>query len=442
LIDDTSRLGRNLTDVLKVSDILKYNDVLLYFVSQNLDSRDISFRQSFAFNGMMDEQFLIQLGSKVRRDQEGRILQGLNPGGKCYGYRNVPIEDHSRRGEYGRPAIIGVRFEIDEAQAVVIRWIFDWYGNGDSLSTIAKRLNAEGITSPERPHRQSIRAWAPSGVREILRNEKYRGKLVWGRSTKMRDPETGRKRMKRLPQERWTWVDAPELRIVTDEQWNKVQAQIKFVNRHGIPRCGGLNRTKASKEYLFSGLLICGVCGFNITIVSGGRYRAAYGCPAHRFRGVCKNSVTILRDVLESQLLAAITERVLRPDILEYAIEHVSEKFEQDCVAHRDRARAVAANAPKLNKELHRLRTQARNLVQAIAEYGHGKSPTLLTELNDVEVKIELIADDLKKRELPAPQASQEQIRHFVKENVQHLQAILGEDRALAKQILRKHIRE
>jgi site-specific DNA recombinase len=441
LIDDTSRLGRNLTDVLKISDILKYNEVSLYFVSQNLDSRDMSFRQSFAFNGMMDEQFLIQLGSKVRRGQEGRILRGLNAGGSCYGYRNVPIEDHSRRGEHGRPAVIGVRFEIDEAQAVVIRWIFDWYGNGDSLATIAKRLNAEGITSPERPHRQSIRAWAPSGVREILRNEKYHGKLVWGRSTKIRDPETGRKTMKRLPKEQWIWVDAPQLRIVTDEQWSKVQAQIKFVNRHGIARYGGLNRTNASKEYLFSGLLTCGVCGFNITIVGGAANNATYGCPGHRYRGVCTNSVTIRRDVLESQLLAAITERVLRPDILEYAIEHVSEKFEQDCIAYRDKARGVIASAPKLNKELHRLQTLASNLVQAIAEYGHRKSPTLLTELSDVEVKIELIAEDLKQPGLPAPQASPQQIRDFVQENVRHLEAILAEDRSLARQILRKHIR-
>jgi DNA invertase Pin-like site-specific DNA recombinase len=35
MIDDTSRLGRNLTDVLKISDILKYNEVSLYFVSHN-----------------------------------------------------------------------------------------------------------------------------------------------------------------------------------------------------------------------------------------------------------------------------------------------------------------------------------------------------------------------------------------------------------------------
>jgi site-specific DNA recombinase len=441
LIDDTSRLGRNLTDVLKISDIFKYNEVSLYFVSQNLDSRDISFRQSFTFNGMMDEQFLIQLGSKVRRGQEGRILRGLNAGGSCYGYRNVPIEDYSRRGDHGRPAVIGVRFEIDEAQAAVIRWIFDWYGNGDSLATIAKRLNIEGITSPERPHRQSIRAWAPSSIRDILRNEKYHGKLVWGRSTKLRDPETGRKRMKRLPKEQWIWVDAPELRIVTDEQWSKVQAQIKFVNRHGIARYGGLNRTDASKEYLFSGLLVCGLCGFNITIVGGSGNFSTYGCPGYRYRGICKNSITIRRDVLESQLLASIRERVLRPDILEFTIEHVCEKFEEYRATYRSRAKGVATNAPKLHQELRRLQGRAHNLVQAIAEFGHRKSPTLIGELNDVEVKIELIVDDLRQPELPEPQASPQQIRDFVQGNVRNLEAILTENRAFARQPLRKHIK-
>jgi hypothetical protein len=101
----------------------------------------------------------------------------------------------------------------------------------------------------------------------------------------------------------------------------------------------------------------------------------------------------------------------------------------------------VIASAPKLNKELHRLQTLATNLVQAIAEYGHRKSPTLLTELSDVEVKIELIAEDLKQPGLPAAQASPQQIRDFVQENVRHLEAILAEDRSLARQILRKHIK-
>jgi hypothetical protein len=50
-------------------------------------------------NSMMDEQYLVGLADKVHRGQEGPALKGLQPGGKCYGYTNVPIEDLTRHGK-------------------------------------------------------------------------------------------------------------------------------------------------------------------------------------------------------------------------------------------------------------------------------------------------------------------------------------------------------
>ena len=74
IIDDTSRFGRNLTDVLKISEVLKHNDVFLYFVSDQLDSRDPNFRQMLIMKGMMDEQYLVGLADKVHRGQEGPVF--------------------------------------------------------------------------------------------------------------------------------------------------------------------------------------------------------------------------------------------------------------------------------------------------------------------------------------------------------------------------------
>lgn len=113
LIDDTSRLGRNLGLVLKVTEIFKHHDVFVYFVSQRLDSRDPNFRQLLIMYGMVDEQYLVGLREKVWRGQEGIVLNRMNPGGSCFGYHNIPVEDPARKGEYGRAAIIGVRQEID-----------------------------------------------------------------------------------------------------------------------------------------------------------------------------------------------------------------------------------------------------------------------------------------------------------------------------------------
>jgi hypothetical protein len=94
---------------------------------------------------MVDEQFLVGLRQKVHRGQEGRVLERFNPGGKCYGYRNVPIEDPSRKEKYGRPAVLGVRQEPIPEEAQTVRRIFQMYADGLGLANIAIRLNEEGV---------------------------------------------------------------------------------------------------------------------------------------------------------------------------------------------------------------------------------------------------------------------------------------------------------
>jgi hypothetical protein len=62
--------------------------------ASGLSSRNpIDFIELQIMNGMMDEQFLLGLADKVHRGQEGRVLTGFVAGGRCYGYKNVPVED-------------------------------------------------------------------------------------------------------------------------------------------------------------------------------------------------------------------------------------------------------------------------------------------------------------------------------------------------------------
>lgn len=82
---------------MKLNDVLEQYGVFLHFAAQGLDSRNPGFRQVFIINGMMDEQYVFGLRDKVYRRQRGRILNGYIHGGKCYGYKNVPVEDQTRR---------------------------------------------------------------------------------------------------------------------------------------------------------------------------------------------------------------------------------------------------------------------------------------------------------------------------------------------------------
>jgi site-specific DNA recombinase len=141
---------------------------------------------------MMDEQFIQGVRDKSRRGAIGSIERGFTPGGKCYGYRNVPIEDPNRRGMHGHNAVIGVYQEIIPGEAEIVRRIFQMYADGYSYGRIAKQLNEEGVLSPMPSRYGCVRSWGHTGVREMLFNERYRGRVIWGRTTTVKNPETRR----------------------------------------------------------------------------------------------------------------------------------------------------------------------------------------------------------------------------------------------------------
>ncbi len=442
LVDDTSRLARYLPDVLSLNDRLRYHGVFIYAVAQRLDCREKTSRPLLTLHGMMDEQFLVSLAEKVHRGQEGRALQGLQPGGKCFGYRNVPIEDPTRSAKYGRFAVSGVRLEIDEEQAAIVRRVFEMYAAGESLSSIAKILNAEGVQAPQPPRTRDIRAWCPSSIREMLRNERYRGVFVWNRTRKERNPETGRKTSRPRPMSEWMRVEVPKWRIVSDELWDGVQSQIEFVNeRFGKRRIGGFSRTEQSKKYLFSGFLKCGLCGANMTIVSGNGRRGyvKYGCPSHRYRGVCSNRVMIRQDRLEAQLLQGLVARLLRPDMLEYALERFAAQLQERLRRLEEEAKRAAGGVQLLQDRREELQTKARNLAEAIAAIGH--SPSLLTQLSVIERELERVDAQLLQVNQPMNVAvTMAELREFVARKAGELGEILRADVATARQALAKHI--
>jgi site-specific DNA recombinase len=183
---------------------------------------------------------------------------------------NVPIEDPTRQGKCGHPAVLGVELRVHADQSQVVRRIFQMYAECIGTARIAKMLNEEGVLAPQPPRTRSVQAWCPSSIYEMLRNEKYRGVQVWNRTVKLRNPETGRKVSKGRPESEWVRVSIPTWRIVSDELWDAVHARIREVNTTlGAARRGGMNRTAKSQIYLFSGILICGECTSRLVIISG-----------------------------------------------------------------------------------------------------------------------------------------------------------------------------
>jgi site-specific DNA recombinase len=231
----------------------------------------------------------------------------------------------------------------------------------------------------------------------------------------------------------------PKWRIVSEELWNAVQERIVVVSeRFGNRRYGGMNRTEQSRRYLFSGLLICGICKSRMVIGSGRGKRGyvRYACPSHRYRGVCSNKLTIRQDRLEEQLLAALEERLLKPEMIEHVIQRVNTGLRQQLAEINKRSN----NSAGLQGQRHDLQAQAQRLVTAIAK--SGDSPSLLSGLAEVESALVQIDQQLKMQSPIDLEGNMVEIREFVSKNLFQLRTFLTGDPTLAKSALTRHIKQ
>src|ERR1700758_30319 len=286
LIDDTSRLGRDLPDVLKACDMFMHNGVFVYFVSDRLDSRDESFRIVHLVKGYGDERYSKDLGKKIHRGQEGKIRKGYTSGASCYGYENTYIRDANQKGIHGEDKVIAVKQQAIPEQVEIIVRIMEMRASGLSFATIAKTLKAEGVRAPQRMYKGKVQDyWLPSTIKQITNNELYRGVRHWNRTQKVLNPANGKKNKRVRQQSEWIRVEVPNLRIVTDELWERVQqVNQKMKDKLYGTRLGGLNRTAQSRTYLFSNIMNCGSCGGKFGVIIGGdRSKVRYGCKNHRF---------------------------------------------------------------------------------------------------------------------------------------------------------------
>jgi site-specific DNA recombinase len=75
---------------------------------------------------------------------------------------------------YGYEAVDG-KVVVVEAQAAVVRMVFEWRAEGRSLRRMAKDLNDKGA-----PTQQQGRKWYPSVVWHLYRNRFYTGRSKSG----------------------------------------------------------------------------------------------------------------------------------------------------------------------------------------------------------------------------------------------------------------------
>jgi hypothetical protein len=312
------------------------------------------------------------------------VRAGRIAGGACYGYKLARKTDPS-----GRRFTIAI---IDEAQAIIVRRIFDEYLDGRGLRAIAHQLNLEGVSAPSAGRRGSG-SWAPSAIRTILLNARYRGVYIHGRIKKVRHGGAPI-HMKADPQDTIV-TELPEWRIVDEDVWLAVQE--RFTSRG--PRAP-IGRPPA--RYALTGLAKCEHCGGAIMsahtrIYGGGRGRVSvYACGRHHQRGkaVCPVTVYQRMEDVEGALVEFLQDEMLNECVLEQVIGEI-----RDQIAVQLPKRA--ADVSELETELSSLRVEQKRLAKAVALADD--VPELIAELRQRAARIQHIeAQILSARRAPS----------------------------------------
>jgi len=189
LVEETSRLARNPKDVFDIVNALALYGVHVYFINQDLDSRNDHFHMMLMVSEMVVEQYIARLSDKVRRGQMERVISGFTSGGRCFGYRSVLVEAGPSDDAKGRVAVLGKRLEIVDAEAETVRRIYEMFASGVTVPEIVKALNAEQVAVAKIGNLYS--PWARTRITRILRQERYVGPVVWNRTKRVRNPRTG-----------------------------------------------------------------------------------------------------------------------------------------------------------------------------------------------------------------------------------------------------------
>jgi len=261
LVEDVSRLTRDLSEVLRLYHRLRLKGVDLAGVSDGVSTVNQSGKVTLTVKGLVNELYLDDLRAKTHRGLEGRIARGMSAGGRLFGYRTVSVPDEAHASKRDAP----VRFEVDEREAEIVRRIFREYADGRSLKTIAHQLNVAGAPFPAKDTKRgpARRGWAVSTIYTILLNEKYVGQWIWNKTRFLKDPDSGRRRPIARPPDEWIRQGRPELRIVEDALWREVQSRFDQIRK----AFGGLRRPPRGgarpiySRYLLTGLLRCAGCG-------------------------------------------------------------------------------------------------------------------------------------------------------------------------------------
>ncbi len=248
---DLSRFSRNyILAGYYLEDYFKVNNIRFISVLDNVDTEK-EFDDIIPFKNIINEMFIKDCSRKVRSALTARMERGSSIASKVlYGYKFYVIHKENQKTVLLTPA--------GDETTEIVREIFSRYLSGWGVGKISTYLNNKGVPPPSSRINNFGKAkfglWSNSTIMSILRNPKYGGYMVQGRSKKVSYKVN---KISLVPEENWIFGGEFE-GIISKEDFKKTQEMMKKRKENNY-------RYRNGVIHPFSTVLKCGKCGGTMT---------------------------------------------------------------------------------------------------------------------------------------------------------------------------------
>lgn len=258
VVDEISRLSRDPSEIIRITEFIEKLNILL-LSSDGIDSREPDWQMRLALAGIIGKAELDNIRYQTKRGLQGQLERGYMIAHPAFGYTRIRVN------AAGLPAVneeeaTGTIWEVNEAQATIVRRIYEQRASGKAFGDIARELNDKKILPP-RADKNGKSVWLPTTVHRLITNPIYRGVFVLHGSVSYRATHKSRA-------DEPTEYNRPSLRLVSDEVWTKCN-----------PASSGPGTKKRNSHFL-SRLVTCGLCGRYLSMTSASHNCRSLYCSA------------------------------------------------------------------------------------------------------------------------------------------------------------------
>ena len=377
VVKDVSRFARNTVDLLQSIRELKSYGIEVDFLN-NGEIMEGGSEFILTILGAMAQQESANMSKRVKFGKDITAKKGRVPN-IVFGYDKIPDERYT--------------LKINEEEAKIVKEIFESYVyKGIGTTKIAWDLNDRGIRT-----KKTKSKWVQTSIVRMLKNPIYTGRVT-NKKSEVTDFITGTR--KDLPEEEWIVVEKPEMRIISDELFNR--AQDILLQRSNEFK---LNNKREKTEYVFSTLIYCKHCGYSFRRVrrkytNDGPEYIRWVCSGRNSMGVnhCPNTTVIdeeeLLNAIKEYLKSIISNKKNFMKAVEKEFEKITKLRENNERSEESLLKEIEKVTSKKQKYMEMFQNEVIN-IQELKKYTN----PLNEDIARLERELKLITSEIKEKD-------------------------------------------